>query len=69
MKTKPQETVDLATFTEEIPNRKLHFLCCDGRIFWKVITKKTFFKRKTVCLFSLLILFLLIVTNNSYKIT
>ena len=23
----PQETVDLVTFTEEIPNWKLHFLC------------------------------------------
>ena len=25
----PQETVDLVTFTEEIFNRKLHFLCSD----------------------------------------
>ena len=23
----PQETADLVTFTEEIPNGKLHFLC------------------------------------------
>ena len=25
----PQETADLVTFTEEIVNRKLHFLCSD----------------------------------------
>ena len=25
----PQETLDLVTFTEEIPNGKLHFLCSD----------------------------------------
>ena len=25
----PQETVDLVTFTEEICNGKLHFLCSD----------------------------------------
>ena len=24
----PQDTSDLVTFTEEIPNGKLHFLCC-----------------------------------------
>ena len=27
MRPNPQETADLVTFTEEIPNRKLHFLC------------------------------------------
>ena len=26
----PQETADLATFTEEILNAKLHFLCSGG---------------------------------------
>ena len=25
----PQKTVDLVTFTEEIHNGKLHFLCCE----------------------------------------
>ena len=25
----PQETADLVTFTEEIPNEKLHFLCSE----------------------------------------
>ena len=29
MRTNPQETADLVTFTEEILNRKLHFLCCE----------------------------------------
>ena len=29
MRPKPQETADLVTFTEEIRNGKLHFLCCD----------------------------------------
>ena len=27
MRPNPQFSVDLVTFTEEIPNRKLHFLC------------------------------------------
>ena len=27
----PQETVDLVTFTEEILNEKLTFLCSDGK--------------------------------------
>ena len=26
----PQEAVDLVTFTEEILNERLHFLCSDG---------------------------------------
>ena len=26
----PQETAHLVTFTEEIPNGKLHFLCSQG---------------------------------------
>ena len=26
----PQKTADLVTFTEEIPNGKLHFLCSDS---------------------------------------
>ena len=29
MKLNPQETADLVTFTEEILNGKLHFLCSD----------------------------------------
>ena len=29
MWSNPQETADLVTFTEEIFNRKLHFLCSD----------------------------------------
>ena len=32
MWTNPQETVDLVTFTEEILNRKLHFLCSASSI-------------------------------------
>ena len=28
MRPNPQETADLLTFTEEILNGKLHFLCC-----------------------------------------
>ena len=28
----PLETVDLVTFTEEILNGKLHFLCSDGAV-------------------------------------
>ena len=30
MRLNPQETVDLVTFAEEIPNGKLHFLCSGG---------------------------------------
>ena len=30
----PQEIVDLITFTEEILNGKLHFLCSVGSGFW-----------------------------------
>ena len=30
MRSNPQETVDLVTFTEEIFNGKLHFLCIAG---------------------------------------
>ena len=30
--TKSQETVDLVTFTEEIPNGKLHLLCSEIRL-------------------------------------
>ena len=30
MKFSTQETVDLVTFTEEILNRKLYFLCSDS---------------------------------------
>ena len=29
MGSNPQETADLVTFTEEIPNGKLQFLCSD----------------------------------------
>ena len=32
MLTNPQETADLVTFTEEILNGKLHFLCSDLHI-------------------------------------
>ena len=38
----PQETVDVVTFTEEIRNRKLDFLCSDSwknRSLWNVISK------------------------------
>ena len=31
----PRETADLVTFTEEIPNGKLHFLCSARRLWWK----------------------------------
>ena len=36
MQPNPQETADLVTFTEEILNGKLHFLCSD-KINIKVI--------------------------------
>ena len=29
----PQETADLVTFTEEIPNEKLHFLCSVSSVY------------------------------------
>ena len=32
----PRETADLVTFTEEIPNGKLHFLCSDDDEWWIV---------------------------------
>ena len=53
----PQETADLVTFTEEILNGKLHFLCRDTKDFYfendevgikKVLQdswKETFFKQ------------------------
>ena len=31
MRPNPQETADLVTFTEEILNGKLHFLCSDEK--------------------------------------
>ena len=40
---KLQETVDLVTFTEEILNGKLHFLCSDSKVFFYYIkTTPTF---------------------------
>ena len=30
MRPNPQETADLMTFTEEIPNGKLNFLCSES---------------------------------------
>ena len=35
MRPNPQETADLVTFTEQILNGKLHFLCSaiDGKLF------------------------------------
>ena len=48
-----QETADLVTFTEEIPNGKLHFLCSDYKVFFcKQIRKTTTFKSqqtKKIC--------------------
>ena len=41
----PQETVDLVTFTEEILNGKLHFLCSDSNVNIKTLT--TFAKSST----------------------
>ena len=36
----PQETADLVTYTEEILNGKLHFLCSEYDEFNKVIIQK-----------------------------
>ena len=33
----PQQTADLATFTEEILNRKLHFLCSEWTVLRMLI--------------------------------
>ena len=49
----PKETADLVTFTEEILNGKLHFLCCE--IGLKRLTKNVYDKdmsvaNKPVCL-------------------
>ena len=33
----PQETVDLVTFTEEILDRKLHFMCSAISVFWSFL--------------------------------
>ena len=44
----PQETKDLVTFTEEIFNEKLHFLCNVTQVFYCKfceISKNTFFCR------------------------
>ena len=63
----PQETVEMATFTEEILNRKLHFLCSDmweySRIFYAVNCMKV---KKVVKLYSnnVLLLFKIILTLN-----
>ena len=44
MWTSPQETVDLVSFTEEILNGKLQFLCSDWKnmleILWKFTTRQ-----------------------------
>ena len=43
MLANPQENADLFTFTEEIINGKLHFLCTYFQInAWSVILKKKF---------------------------
>ena len=46
MKTKPQETAGLATFTGEILNRKLHFCAVMVEYFGKLLQKKRFSKEK-----------------------
>ena len=38
----PQETGDLVTFTEEIFNEKLHFLCSDLRLNLHLVRLETF---------------------------
>ena len=45
MWSNPQKTVDLVTFTEEIPNGKLHFLC-NERIEWSFKALKKHKKNK-----------------------
>ena len=35
----PQETGELATFTEEILSGKLHFLCSDEDLFIKIVAR------------------------------
>ena len=40
----PQETADLVTFTEQILNGKLHFLCSDG-IVLEILTNSSDFRR------------------------
>ena len=49
--TKPQETADMVTFTEEILNGKLHFLCSVSCIC--IISKKKRSKRKQAIFFGL----------------
>ena len=34
MRPNPQETADLVAFTEEILDRKLHFLCSDYNCYY-----------------------------------
>ena len=50
----PKETADLVTFTEEILNGKLHFLCsvslthyyCEGLRVQKIVLRKVKFKEQ-----------------------
>ena len=79
----PQFPVNLVTFTEEILNRKLHFLCSDLSVsppIWKVhilahmmfiLKKISFFLLKSLLQVTLCRLFFAKVTilNSSWKIT
>ena len=40
----PQETADLVTFTEEILNGKLHFLCSDVSVEFRCSCQEFFLK-------------------------
>ena len=44
MSPNPQETANLTTFTEEILNGKLHFLCSETNVHLKTILRKNIFK-------------------------
>ena len=41
----PQETADLVTFTGEILNGKLHFLCSDSLSYLKLSISKLIFRK------------------------
>ena len=46
----PQETSDLVTFTEEILNRELHFLCIEITVNWKAIFQEIMLEILLMCL-------------------
>ena len=48
LKTKKSKSADLVTFTEQILNGKLHFLCCEtSEIFFS--EKQTQYKKRNIC--------------------